>query len=394
MNPLTSREEVAAFAPQWCLFWGDGVRTNQFYIWLPYLRRSRNRFAIMCSANATAEVVRAIVADLPNCAIVEPYVDARSWLRESPGFRGFLYVVTNRENFSVINGFRRAMHIWVGHGESGKAANAFRTASIYDSVFMADYGAIQRFPRAIRRWVGQGACAIGAPVVEDAVKDPWTRPRQIRTVLYAPTWEGKSDGVDYSSLPEVSPILAEAIPRFAEKGVKVIVRPHPGTGGRNPAHKALLAPLFDAGAVRRGEKAADFAEADLMISDVSGVLAEFLFTEKPTIMPVSPRLMGIVKGDMLDREYPWVDRWDIADDLVERVLAYQTDDPFRARRAAGARDKYRGHRSLEEAVRTFDLALTCAQWRKTRVPVRRVFEAKRLLARVRRSRGGRAHPQP
>jgi hypothetical protein len=43
---------------------------------------------------------------------------------------------------------------------------------------------------------------------------------------------------------------------------------------------------------------------------------------------------------------------------------------------------FRGHRSLDEAVRSFDLALSSVRWRKTRVPVRWVYEAKRFVARL------------
>jgi len=44
---------------------------------------------------------------------------------------------------------------------------------------------------------------------------------------------------------------------------------------------------------------------------------------------------------------------------------------------------FRGHRSLDEAVISFEAALASVRWRKTRVPVRWVYEVKRTLARMR-----------
>ena len=143
--------------------------------------------------------------------------------------------------------------------------------------------------------------------------------------------------------------------------------------------------LFAAGARRGAAKTADFAEADVIISDISGVTAEFLFTEKPAILPASARLAAIGKDDArLAQEYPWVYRWHPEEEgLIERLDALQASDPLRGRRAASARDMFRGHRSLEEAVLSFDVALTSVRWRKTWIPVRWVYETKRFLARLR-----------
>ena len=301
------------------------------------------------------------------------------------GFKGFLYIGTREENFRIVNRFGGKLHVWLGHGESDKIYNAFRTASLYDSMFVARYGVTKRYPRAIRRWVAGGACAIGTPIVEGLVKDPWERPRPIRTILYAPTWEGGSVKADYTSLPEVGPALLEAMPGLAERGISVIMRPHPATGRRRPELLEMRDALFAAGARRGGAKTADFAEADVIISDISGVTAEFLFTEKPAILPASTRLASIGKDDArLAAEYPWVYRWHPEEEsLIERLDALQASDPLRGKRAASARDMFHGHRSLDDAVLSFDTALSSVRWRKTWVPVRWVYETKRLLARMR-----------
>jgi hypothetical protein len=385
MESPTNAGELAAFGPHWCLFWGRSVTPFHFDIWAPYIRRSRYRYAIMAGQDIVPERVREVVAGLPNCIVLEPYEEARSWLKDAPRFRGFLFIGTKEENFRVINSFRSSLHIWLGHGESDKVYNAFRTASIYDSVFMARYRAAERYPKAIRRWVAAGACAIGNPLPEGVPKDPWSRPRPIRTILYAPTWEGGSDRADYSSLPEVTPALLAALPRLAERGTRVILRPHGVTGHRRPSDTALVDSLVAAGAVRGGEKAADFAAADVMISDISGVTGEFLFTEKPAIMPVFDRLAGIGKDETrIADEYPWVYRWNPeGEDLLALLERIETSDPLRRRRAVSARRMFRGHRSLDDAVDTFDLALSSVRWRKSRIPVRWVFEAKVKLARIR-----------
>jgi hypothetical protein len=384
MQPLADLDALVAFEPQWCLFWAHHVRPAQLAIWLPYLRRSRYRYVITASGDIIADSVRNAVADLPNVAVVEPFAEARAWLRQCRGFRGVLYIVSQPDNMALLS-MRAASHVWIGHGESGKKANAHRTASVYDSVFVADYAAVDRYQRSIRRWVASGACAIGTPMVEGITADPWTRPRPIRTILYAPTWEGRAPSTDYGSLEAVAPELIAALPTLTERGIRLIVRPHPGTGGRRPALRPIVAALVDAGAVRGQDKAQDFTDADIIIGDVSGNTSEFLFTRKPAIMPVTPRLVEVMKGERrITTEYPWVYQWRVgSEDLLERLGALERADPLRSARERAARRTFRDHRTIDDAVRTFDIALSVTRWRRRPISVRRAFEAKRLLSRLR-----------
>lgn len=387
MQSPTTAEELQRYDPHWCLFWGRPVRGLQFDIWQPYIRRSRYRFAILSSQNDFSDGVRKAVADLPDCVILEPFEDVVRWLKLTPcpSLRGFLYVGTKQDNFRLVNKFGRYLHVRIGHGESDKVYNAPRTASVYDSVFMANYDALRRYPRTIRAWVASGACAIGIAIPEGTQKDPWPRPRPVRTVLYAPTWEGHTEQAAYTSLPEAGPAFIAALPRLTERGTRVVMRPHGSTGARRPELRALIDEILAAGAVRGTDKQQDFLDADVMVSDISGVTSEFLFTEKPTIIPLSGRLAGLGRGeDRLRREYPWVQLWDPSkEDLVAAIEGLEGEDPLRPARAKAARRLFRGHRSLDDAVRSFDLALDSVRFRKRRyVPVRWVYEIRRNLARL------------
>jgi hypothetical protein len=115
-----------------------------------------------------------------------------------------------------------------------------------------------------------------------------------------------------------------------------------------------------------------------MMSDVSGVTAEFLFTEKPVLMPVTTNVADRGKdARTLAHEYPWAYQWNVADqDLLALLDGLASRDPLRDRRASLARAMYRGHRSIDEAARTFDTALSCAAWAGSRIPIRVVFELK------------------
>ena len=382
MQASAAASGSVSFEPEWCVFWAHHVRSSQFAIWQPYLRRSRFRFGIMATADEIPDVVRDELDELANCSVLEPYAEALGRLAENREFQGFIYIGSNMDNAALMDTFPDATHVWVGHGESAKKANRHRTASAYDSVFVADYAAVQRFPKAIRQWVLEGACAIGTPIVEGLRADPWDRPRPVRTLLYAPTWEGFVAGADYSSVAEVGPALLEAMPALAERETTVLLRPHPGTGIRLPELRDLLDRLEAAGAIPGGLKGEQLMRADVIVSDVSGITSEYLFTRRPAILPVTPRVRKLMRGEAgIRAEYPWVYQWDVrSEGLVDRIEALECDDPLASARDAAARRQFRDHRTLEDAVRSFDLALAAAHARHSRGSVRRTYERSRAAA--------------
>ena len=123
---------------------------------------------------------------MPRCAVAEPFDEVVAWLEQGADLRGFLYVGSYHQNAHLIDAFPSATHVWIGHGESAKKANRHRTATVYDSVFVADYEAVRRYRRSIRGWIAAGACAIGVPVVEGLRADPWTAPRPRWTTRATP----------------------------------------------------------------------------------------------------------------------------------------------------------------------------------------------------------------
>jgi hypothetical protein len=375
-------DELRAFAPDWCIFWPGDVSPSQFAIWRPYLERSRFRYLVMARGGRVRDGERAAIAALPNCLAMEATDESARWLKGVPNFRGFLYVLGFKPaTFTNVNTFRNQAHVWIAHGESEKLSSSPRSASIYDAIFIARYRGLRRFPRAIRPWLRRTACAIGAPILGGAVADPWREPRPIQTILYASTWEGYSDHTNYSSMVDVAPALAAALPELRDRGVRVIVRPHPLNGRRVPALAAALNELIAAGAERGTDKAADFAASDLIITDVSGVNTEYLFTRKPSLMPVLSQLKAVGRTRAeLARDHPWAYQWDPrTEPLLDRLAQLERSDPLRDRREAAARALFRGHTSIDEAVRTFDLALGATWFRRTPIPVRWAFEVARVI---------------
>jgi hypothetical protein len=384
MQTVTDKDRLAAFDPHWCVFWASHVRSSQLAIWLPYLRRSDYRYVIMASADGIPDRVLEVIDPLANVAALRPYAEAVNWLEDRPTFRGFLYVGSNLDNAALIDAFPGSLHVWLGHGESAKKANAHRTASVYDSVFVADLAAVRRYPRAIERWVGAGAIPIGVPIVDGLRADPWDRPRPIRTLIYAPTWEGRGTNVDYSSLAEAGPALIDAMPALTERGTTVILRAHPGTGARDPALKGLLERLLIAGAVRGDKgKGEDLMRGDVIVSDVSGVTSEFLFTRRPAIMPVTAGVRRLMRGDGgIRAEYPWVYQWDVATvPLIDQLETLERSDPLRETRARSAKRLFGKHLTLDAAVRSFDLALASVRWRRRSWPIRAANDARLRLAK-------------
>ena len=110
-------------------------------------------------------------------------------------------------------------------------------------------------------------------------------------MLYAPTWEGFYGSTGYSSLLRMGRELVAAL--LALDGVRVLFKPHPASGSVDAAY-ARASRDISALVEQAGPQHAvvpdltglyeAFNASDLLVSDVSSVVTDFLHARKPYVM--------------------------------------------------------------------------------------------------------------
>lgn len=230
-------------------------------------------------------------------------------------------------------------HVFIGHGDSDKTASFNPFSRVYSEVWVAGEAGRDRYRRARVGVRDEDIVEVGRPqlagirVVTDRVGD-----REM-TVLYAPTWEGWTGDPGHTSLIRTGPALVERLTGFPN--VRVIYKPHPFTGtvsndtaladakiratlARSDRHVTVLGPsptLYDC-----------FNDADLLIADISSVLSDFIYSEKPYVVP---NLAGIDE-DAFRAQYPSAGAAYLLDPAGERIGAIldlaRDSDPLEADR--------------------------------------------------------------
>ena len=132
--------------------------------------------------------------------------------------------------------------VFVGHGDSDKGGSATVLTRIFDEAWVSGPAGRDRYRVAdvgVRdeqiREIGRPQLAeirrVAAPLTEDhhggSGAGQWDY-----TVLYAPTREGFFAEWEYSSILTHGRIVIETL--MAMPGVRVLFKPHPGTGHRRP----------------------------------------------------------------------------------------------------------------------------------------------------------------
>ncbi|GAA2749851.1 CDP-glycerol glycerophosphotransferase family protein [Amnibacterium kyonggiense] len=181
------------------------------------------------------------------------------------------------------------MHCFIGHGDSDKVGSFSPLNRMYDEIWVAGRAAIDRYA-AVDEGIDLNVLrAVGRPQLADIARaTPETEPGHRLTVLYAPTWEGFFDEADYSSVAA----MGERIVRGClDAGADVLFKPHPLTGHRLPeagrAREAIDELVRRAGggseivAPSPNSLYEAFNRADLLISDISSVITDFLASRKP-----------------------------------------------------------------------------------------------------------------
>ncbi|MEV6791357.1 hypothetical protein AB0M87_05005 [Streptomyces sp. NPDC051320] len=135
-------------------------------------------------------------------------------------------------------------HVFIGHGDSDKLASVNPYSKVYDEVWTAGRAGRDRYALADVGVRDEDIVEVGRPQLAPIRSRPATPAHPVPTVLYAPTWEGWDDNPGNTSLLLAGENIVRRLLK-AEPPVRVLYKPHPFTGTRSPAAKAVHARITD-----------------------------------------------------------------------------------------------------------------------------------------------------
>lgn len=234
---------------------------------------------------------------IPNIAPTRlPIVHARSAAHVeavlAQGIKTVLYPANSMKGTQLL---RQAAlnHFFINHGESDKVVNQSKLLLAYDKLLVGGPLAEQRL-KATGLPIRDGQIEhVGRPQAE-MLLDKAVPNQPIKTLLYAPTWEGFVEEANYSSVGSMALDILQQLATASEH--QVLFKPHPYTGLRSKHLKQTLTEIKCLCAAQEWEyidPSVDIHDvmnrSDMLITDVSSVLNEYLVTGKPIILCINQR---------------------------------------------------------------------------------------------------------
>ncbi|MGW5261156.1 CDP-glycerol glycerophosphotransferase family protein [Microbispora sp. NPDC004025] len=338
-------EWVAAYRPEVVMYFsGPVTAAYQATMWLGTLERITPRTLVVLRERA---LVTALGSTTLPVVCVPASVDLMNF-RALDGVRVALFPANVGNNIHMLRvpGVRS---VFIGHGDSDKEASFNPYTKVYDEVWVAGPAGRDRYLRAQVGVRDEAVEEVGRPQLAGVRRtSPYAEgAAPYRTVLYAPTWEGWSDDLFHSSLVAMGPAIVRAL---LNRPVRVIYKPHPLTGHRSPAarlaHRKIMTLLQESTGMphlvvtgREPSLYECFNEADVLISDISSVVSDFVASGKPYVVA---NVAGLPEDRFRER-YPaagaaYLLGADLAElpDILRRLDAPGDDDMAAARRALRA----------------------------------------------------------
>jgi hypothetical protein len=271
---------VEAYAPTIAIPYAGKVGVH-IGMWSPWVERTGVHWCIVAR---TPALFRQLADMYPGVPIVQGQIPA--------SVRGALYPHGAAANADFIAG-SSATHVFLGHGDSDKPLSASERVLQYDIIAVAGQAAIDRFAAAGLTIPADKLRVIGRPQTEGIVPSSGHAPAA-STVLYAPTWHHADDDLNVSSLAVADRIVQALL----DRGCTVVFRRH-FAGQNHLEAEAMIVrvnELLEADAAstgrphRWGQAAMDeplieaFNSVDAMVSDVSGIVVDFMASNKPLVM--------------------------------------------------------------------------------------------------------------
>ncbi|MFJ3385313.1 MULTISPECIES: CDP-glycerol glycerophosphotransferase family protein [unclassified Curtobacterium] len=323
---LSAEQPLAPGSIEIAVYFADGpvnmYQVRQWYAPLAELSRTRP-VAIISRSPGT---MLTLLDEAPVRSVyARQVVDLERFVEEQAP-KVVLYVNQNARNFQMMR-YGRMWHVFVNHGESDKMYMTTNQFKAYDYALIAGDAARDRLEEALWDYdLERRAIPIGRPQADHFAGEP-PYPHDGRTVvLYAPTWEGDRAAAAYGSIATHGTTIAERV--LASPRHRLVYRPHPRSGVRDPeykaAHERIVAAIASANAADASahhvyddgaELGWQLADADVAITDISAMIYDRLAVGKPLIVtrPVDP------EADVDERGYLAAANWLLAPDAADVV---------------------------------------------------------------------------
>ncbi|HMH58165.1 MAG TPA: CDP-glycerol glycerophosphotransferase family protein [Galbitalea sp.] len=182
--------------------------------------------------------------------------------------------------------------VYINHGESDKPESVNPATRAFDEIWIAGEAAKSRYLEANVGVREDQLRITGRPQVGELLELAATLPKSgsIKSVVYAPTWEGYYADDGYGSVIAMGDRVITAL--LDHKDVSVTYLPHPALGSLNPlvaeASDHIVTRLKRAGgkSVLEGsarERYVALGSADVLISDIGSDLVDYLCLGRPYI---------------------------------------------------------------------------------------------------------------
>lgn len=289
-------QALAAYEPTIAMgFAGRSGGPWQLRMWEPYLLRSGERCVVITLHEKYLPLI------LEGADLKSPLVQLGSRGTRDlqslfvPSIRAVFYVQNAKANQGFM-AHTNLTHVWLNHGDSDKPANFNPRHALYDLLVVCGQAGIDRYERHGIHVAPEKFRVLGRPQASGVLpaRGPIAELKP-KTVLYAPTWHGVDETVNFSSL-ERGPEIVRAL---IERDVEVMFRPHPLSyrwRRRRAAIKEIRGIMrADREATGRHHRFGNTVDkiwtvvdcanrSDALISDVSSVVSDFLQSEKPYAM--------------------------------------------------------------------------------------------------------------
>jgi hypothetical protein len=357
-DPFTS--ESAGGAKVAYFFADTPSRIYQIAQWLPVIEKSPadlNAVIITRSAATTQELRK-----LTNVPIIHARTfDLLMSLLELSKFKAIIYVNNSYQNFQTLS-YQQAVHIHINHGESDKISMVSNQAKAYDRVFVAGPAAKDRYLKAVA-WIDQNKLiTVGRPQL-DLGQTPFAAEPKLKTITYAPTWEGEDEANNYTSMDLYGKKIIDAA--LSQSDCRTIYKPHPRIlTSKDPevvaAHKYIISRLNKTPhqVLLEGDVIEVLLGTDLLISDISSVTLDYLYLKPEGAIFLSDRRTDFAA---LESESPVASAATIidgesVDELSTRLKKTLEKDDLAAKRAEVCR-YYFGGIAAGESSKTYFAAI-------------------------------------